>query len=412
MIRSFSDYKEQIRQVLQDSVTKHMRSDVPVGAFLSSGIDSSAIVALAKESHPALQTFTVGFEREGFSEIEIAKDTADRLGVANHHKLITAQEFVRELPSIIWHMDDPVADPAAVPLYFVAKEARKHVTVVLSGEGADELFSGYTIYREPLALGWFNYMPKLLKSMVGHVAGHFPVGLKGRDYLLRGTTPLQERYIGNAKILDEAEKQKLLTNYLKNHTYTDVTKPYYRDIFQYDTTSKMQYIDLNTWLPGDILVKADRMTMAHSLELRVPFLDKEVFKVAREVPTKYKISHKTTKYVLREAMKGIVPESVLYRKKLGFPVPIRHWLRNELYEWAKKTIEGSSTEHIFNKKEAMMLLDAHASGKADNSRKLWVLICFMLWHAMYIEKSITPYRKLQAAEEFIGQEENQTQMNR
>ena len=358
-----SHYANKTKKVLLDSVEKHMRSDVPVGAFLSSGIDSTSIVALAKQHNTNLKTFTVGFEQQGFSEIDIAKDTAEKLQVENIHKLITPEEFIKELPAIIWHMDDPVADPAAVPLYFVAKEASKHVKVVLSGEGADELFGGYNIYREPLALNWFNYMPSSMKSLLHKVALGLPEGIKGKSYFIRGTTPLSERYIGNANILSELEKQHLLTMYDANNPFIKVTRNLFDEASLFDDSLKMQYIDLHTWLPGDILVKADRMTMAHSIELRVPFLDKEVFTVASEIPTYAKISHGTTKYVLREAMKEFIPESVLHRKKLGFPVPIRHWLKDELYDFARNLLVTSPTDYLFKKEETIKLLDEHVQGK-------------------------------------------------
>lgn len=241
---------------------------------------------------------------------------------------------MNELPNIIRNLDDPVADPAAVPLYFLAQEASKHVKVVLSGEGADELFGGYNIYREPLALRGFSFLPEFLKKILNRMALRLPDNMKGKSYLLRGTTPLSERYIGNAKIFSEAEKQQLLLYYQTGITYTTITKSLFQEAMAYDDSLKMQYIDIHTWLPGDILVKADRMALAHSLELRVPFLDKAVFEVAKEIPTSAKIRKGTTKYVLREAVKDIVPNNILHRKKLGFPVPIRHRLRNELYEWS------------------------------------------------------------------------------
>ncbi len=382
--KSFSEYASKTRKVLEDSVAKHMRSDVPVGAFLSGGIDSTTIVALAKNYNPKLKTFTVGFDAEGYNEIDIAKETAEKLGVENIGKLVTADEFINELGNIVWHMDDPVADPAAVPLYFVAKEASKHVKVVLSGEGADELFGGYNIYREPDALRWINRLPNSIKVWLKRIALQVPNGVKGRSYILRGTTPMEDRYIGNAFIFSEEEKYHLLTNYQVATSFKDITKELYNEARFYHDASKMQYIDLHTWLPGDILVKADRMTMAHSLELRVPFLDKEVFEIARQIPDQMKIAHGTTKYVLREAVKGLVPDSVLYRKKLGFPVPIRQWLRNELYDWAKNVITSSSTiELIFNRVEILSLLEEHALKKKDNSRKLWTILTFMIWYSIY-----------------------------
>ncbi|MBM7646064.1 asparagine synthase (glutamine-hydrolyzing) [Scopulibacillus daqui] len=387
--QTLDEVKEKIRNVLRDSVKIHMRSDVPVGAFLSSGIDSTSIVALAKEFHPAIKTFTVGFERQGYSEIDIAKDSAEKLGVENIHTVITPEAFVNELPKIIWHMDDPVADPAAIPLYFVAKEASKHVKVVLSGEGADELFGGYNIYREPLALNWFNKIPSPGKSAIKAIAQMLPDDVKGKSYFMRGCTPIQKRYIGNAFMFDEDEKKFVLKTHQDTRHFTDITSPIYQRAASYQDVEKMQYVDMHTWLRGDILVKADRMTMAHSLELRVPFLDKEVFNVASSIPASLKTAEKTTKFALREAMRGIVPDSILYRKKLGFPVPIRVWLKNELYDWAKNIIRDSQTEEFINKSYVLKLLEDHKNGKRDNSRKIWTVLVFMIWHQIYIEKSIT-----------------------
>lgn len=382
----FSIMVNQTRKVLEDSVEKHMRSDVPVGAFLSSGIDSTTMVALAKKHNPYLKTFTAGFEVEGYSEIDIAKESAEKLEVENFHKVITPEEFIKELKNIIWHMDDPVADPAAIPLYFIAKEASKHVKVVLSGEGADELFGGYNIYREPLSLKGINGLPNWLKVGLNKGAGILPDGVKGKNYLYRGTTPLEDRYIGNAFIFSESEKKQILTEYIPNQTYTEITRNLFKEAISYGESSKMQYIDMHTWLPGDILVKADRMSMAHSLELRVPFLDKEVFEIAREIPDHMKIANGTTKFILREAVKDLIPDFILHRKKLGFPVPIRQWLRNELYDWAKETINTSSTVGtIFNKSEINSLLEEHATMKKDNSRKLWTVLTFMIWYSIYEE---------------------------
>jgi asparagine synthase (glutamine-hydrolysing) len=377
-----------IRDVLRESVKIHMRSDVPVGAFLSSGIDSTSIVALAKEFHPGILTFTVGFESEGYNEIDIAKDTAEKLGVENIHTVVTPEDFVKELPRIVWHMDDPVADPAAVPLYFVAKEAAKHVKVVLSGEGADELFGGYNIYREPLDLKWFKKVPDSVKKWMKAVAEKLPETMKGRSYIIRGCTPIEERYIGNAFIFDEEEKRLVMKHHRDDEAFTDVTRDLYREASDYSEVEKMQYVDLHTWLRGDILVKADRMTMAHSLELRVPFLDKEVFKVAAELAPELKTANQTTKFALREAMRGIVPDSILFRKKLGFPVPIRVWLRDTLYDWARNLIRDSQTDEWINKSYVYKLLDEHRAGYRDNSRKLWTVLVFMLWHQIYIEKTI------------------------
>ena len=292
---------------------------------------------------------------------------------------------MNELPKIVWHLDDPLADPAAVPLYFVAREARKHVKVVLSGEGADELFGGYNIYREPQDLAVFNKVPKNMKMLLKRLSEIVPEGVTGKSFIERGCTPMESRYIGNAKMFDEKEKEKLFKWYNPNLHYLDTTKPFYDQTKNYDPVDRMQYIDIHTWLRGDILLKADKMTMAHSLELRVPFLDKEVFKVASKVGTEFKTSNNTTKYILRKAAEGVVPEHVLTRKKLGFPVPIRHWLKNEMHDWVITIINESQTNHLLNKKVITNLLEDHCNGKADNSRKIWTVLTFMIWHQVFIE---------------------------
>lgn len=402
VLKSEADFAKEIRDVMFDSVKMHMRSDVPVGSFLSGGIDSSIIASIAKQFHPNIKTFSVGFERNGFSEIDVAKETADKLGVENISYVISPQEYMEELPKIMWHLDDPLADAACVPLYFVAREARKHVTVVLSGEGADELFGGYTIYREPLSLDVFNKIPSIGKSFLKAIAKMMPEGMKGKSFIERGVTPMEERYIGNAKIYSEAEKRELLTNYKKGMPFTDITKPLYQESKNYDPVDRMQYIDIHTWMRGDILLKADKMTMAHSLELRVPFLDKAVFDVASKIPTALKMANGTTKYILRKAAEGVVPDHVLTRKKLGFPVPIRHWLKDEMNEWAKTTIRESDTDHLINKQYVLRLLDEHCQGKADHSRKIWTVLMFMVWYSVYYEK------KYSFQEEFVNLKAMQT----
>ena len=377
---------KEIQDALIESVNVHMRNDVPIGAFLSGGIDSSFIVSLAKEVNPKMKTFSVGFENKGYSEIDVAKKTAHELDVENISYLISPEEFKKELPRIMWHMDDPLADPAAVPLYFLSREARKHVKVALSGEGADELFGGYNIYREPQSLQPFSYIPSPLKALLKVLANGIPDGVRGKSFIERGTTPLQKRYIGNANIFNEKEKEYLLVHYLSQAGNEKVTDILYSDSILYDDVTKMQYIDIQTWLKGDILLKADKMSMANSLEVRMPFLDKHVFNVASKLTSQQKIRDGQTKFLLREAAKGIVPKHVWNRKKLGFPVPIRHWLRNELYDWAIQLIHESQTDHLFNKEKVLTLLADHVMEKRDNSRKLWSIFTFMIWHQIYVEK--------------------------
>jgi asparagine synthase (glutamine-hydrolysing) len=382
---------DEITAVLEDSVAKHMRADVTVGAFLSGGIDSTAIAALAMRHNPRLITFTTGFEREGYSEVDVAVASAEAIGARHVTKVVSQAEFVAALPEIVWYLDEPVADPALVPLFFIAREARKHVKVVLSGEGADELFGGYTIYREPLSLRPFDYLPRPVRRSLGHASRPLPEGLRGKSLLHRGSLTLEERYYGNARSFSDAQLRAVLPGFRPEWTHTDVTAPVYAASDGADPVARMQHIDLFTWLRGDILVKADKMTMANSLELRVPFLDPEVFAVASRLPLEQKITRTTTKFALRRALEPIVPAHVLNRPKLGFPVPIRHWLQaGELQDWAYRTVATSAAGELIDLSAVTRMLDEHRSGVSDHSRRLWTVLIFMLWHAIFVEHSVTP----------------------
>lgn len=385
--KPFDYFVEKTREVLEDSIKLHRISDVPRGAFLSSGIDSSSIVSLLRK-HEDVQTFSVGFDIPGYSELEYAKRTSEFLGTKHYEITISSLRYLNELPRLIWHQDEPLADPSAIALYFVAEKAKQYVSVVLSGEGADEFFGGYNIYREPGALSIFSYLPNSARKWMGQMAHKLPQGLKGRNYLIRGSKTIEERYFGNAFIFDETTKQKVLKPFLDSHEAHpwNVTHPIFSRVAEYDDVTKMQYLDIHTWLCGNILMKADKMTMANSLELRVPFIDVKVFELAAKIPTKYKIANGTTKYVLREAMKKILPPEISTRRKLGFPVPIRHWLKHEFYPWAKDLIHDSQVEEWINKEFVLTLLDRHKEGKADHSRQLWTVLTFMLWHQVFIEQ--------------------------
>jgi asparagine synthase (glutamine-hydrolysing) len=394
--KPFADGGEQARYdeitaVLEDSVAKHMRADVTVGAFLSGGIDSTAIAALAMRHNPRLITFTTGFEREGFSEVDVAVASAEAIGARHVTKVVNQAEFVAALPEIVWYLDEPVADPALVPLFFIAREARKHVKVVLSGEGADELFGGYTIYREPLSLKPFDYLPRPVRRSLGKASKPLPERMRGKSLLHRGSLTLEERYYGNARSFSDEQLRAVLPGFREDWTHTDVTAPVYATSDGWDPVARMQHIDLFTWLRGDILVKADKMTMANSLELRVPFLDPEVFAVASRLPLEQKITRATTKFALRRALEPIVPAHVLNRPKLGFPVPIRHWLRaGELVDWAYAMVSASQTGDLVDAAAVRKMLDEHRSGTSDHSRRLWTVLIFMLWHAIFVEHSVTP----------------------
>lgn len=375
---------KEISDVLHDSVKAHMRADVTVGSFLSGGVDSSIIVALARQLSPKLKTFSVGFEREGFNEIEVAQETAAKLDVENFSRIITPADFINEFDDYIWNLDDPLADPAAVAQYFLAQVAGEHCTVALSGEGADELFGGYPIYHEPISLATFEKIPRGLNKFIHSVATKLPRNMKGRGFLLRGSTPLEERFVGNAKIFTEAEKQPFLKTFNPNQHYMQVTNPFYQRSVALDPTTRMQDLDMHTWLVDDLLHNADRTTMASSIELRAPFVDKEVFRVAAQIPTSLKFKNNTTKYLLRKAAEDFVPEHVLYREKLGFPVPIRFWLQNELYDWAKQIITEANTDEFIHKTYVLEMLENHRKGEEDYSRKLWTFITFIRWYDCHV----------------------------
>ncbi|MEI3611667.1 asparagine synthase (glutamine-hydrolyzing) [Pseudogracilibacillus sp. SO30301A] len=376
----------EIRNVMLEKVKAYMKNENKrIGNFLSGGIDSTLIVSLAKQIKQDIKTFSVGFEQEGFSEVGLAQETATKLEVENISTIITPEQYVDKIPEIIWQLDDPLADPSCVPLYFVAKEASKHVDIVLSGEGADELFGGYNIYREPTSLKIFDYIPKQIRRALRQYAQHLPKHVRGKSFIIRGTTPLNERYIGNAKMFEEEEKQHFLHYFDENVSYKQITGQLFEHVKDEPLVSQMQYIDINTWLCGDILLKAEKLSQANGIEIRMPFMDKEVFELASKIPVELKVTNLTTKYILREASRGIVPDHVLHRKKLGFPVPIRHWLKRELNGWAKQVIAESEVEEYINKSYVNNLLDTHCKGNADYSRKIWTFLIFMVWHQVFIE---------------------------
>ena len=384
----------QILAVMRDSVAVHLRSDAPLGAFLSGGIDSAAICALAAEHRPDLLTFTVGFEREGYSEIDRAQETAAALGVKNIPYVIGADEFFTHLPRIIWHLDDPMADAAAVPLWFVAREASKHVKVVLSGEGSDELFGGYAIYHQPGLVRAGERLPGMARLPLQRAAAMMPPGVKGKGFLERTSTPLRQRYIGNAHVFTGGQVDLVARGKgtLASSAYS-VTDPIYDQAAaaDLDDTSTMQLVDINTWLHGDILVKADRMTMAHSLELRVPFLDREVMAVASRLAREEKIAAGTTKLALRQAMGAVLPQAAAERAKLGFPVPIGFWLKGEMYGYAEQLLSEARTGQWIERQAALSLLQRFRAGEPDVSwRHIWVLVVFSLWHQIYVERVYDP----------------------
>ena len=382
---SFDEKEKRLRKAVEKSVEAHLLSDVPVGSFLSSGIDSAIVTAVASKLSPGIKAFTVAFGVKEYSEIDNAAEIAKHLDV-EHIKLVAGlDEFLKAYDKVMYHLDSPMADPSVVAIYLICEEASKHVKTILSGEGSDEFFGGYKLYRSSISADKIYALPAPLRGMLGILAKLLPENVKGKQLLIRGTTPLEKRYVGNAFIFDEKNKAKVYRKYNPDLHFTDRTKDIYVGTENLSSVSKMQHCDLNTWLKSDILVKGDRLSMAHSLEARVPFLDKEVFEAARILCDDDKLRDGTTKYILRHAFRDIVNEETVMRPKLGYPVPIRVWLKNELYDWAKNIILSPYADEYINKAEAMKLLDAHRAGKADYYRQIWLITTFITWYRIYVE---------------------------
>ena len=376
---------DMIDKVFENSVNAHKIADVEVGCFLSSGVDSSYVSTYFADQ----KTFTVGFDfGEKYNEISWAQELSRKIGVEHHTHLISSEEFWDAVPTVQYHMDQPLADPSCIALYFVSRLASEYVKVVLSGEGADELFGGYTCYNDPRVFRMYQkIVPHFLRRAIRAICRKLP-DIKGRDYLIRACDPLEDRYIGNAFMYDLREKKEILKDpSIATAPQTHAKKYYYRCRKQDDVT-KMQYLDMNMWMVGDILLKADRMSMANSLELRVPFLDKEVFKVASSLPTELRVNKQNTKYAMRKAAVRHLPEATAEKEKLGFPVPTRVWLRDEkYYNVVKRKFQGKTAQKFFNTEALIHWLDEHFSGKEDNSRRVWTVYVFLVWYDIYFDEN-------------------------
>ena len=379
-------YSDLTDAAVRESVAAHKIADVEVGSFLSSGIDSSYIAEAANVD----KTFTVGFnspDGDRYNEISFAKEFADTIKVENISKVITPEEYWSNFPKIQYHMDEPLADPAAIALYFVSQLASKYVKVVMSGEGADELFGGYRIYQEPITLTAYDKVPFCIRRIISKICAVLPQK-HGINYLVRRGKTIEERFIGNANIFSVKERNDIL----KSETAKKAVEPkvlcdrFYSEVADKDDITKMQYLDINMWLMGDILLKADKTSMANSLELRVPFLDKKVMELAETIPLSSRVNTKTTKLALRKAAEKTLPRKTATKDKLGFPVPIRVWLtEDEYYNTVKAAFTSPAAEKYFNTEKLVALLDLHKSGKADLSRKIWTVYTFLVWHNQFLE---------------------------
>ena len=372
-----------IEEVVHDTVDAHMIADVEVGSLLSSGVDSSYVVS----EFPGEKTFTVGFldKDSPYNEIKYAESLVDELGKKNYSQNINSDDYFDSIESVMYYMDEPLADPSCIALYFVDQVAAEQIKVVLSGEGADEFFGGYNIYHEPISLKGYQHLPKFLRKFNAKVASIMP-NVKGKNFFIRGSKTVEERFIGNANMFSTEEREKLLKSKLTHISPSEIVSTTYDKVKDLNDIAKMQYIDINFWLQGDILLKADKMSMAHCLESRVPFLDIDVFNYAKTIPINYRCDKEATKKAFRIAAKKHIPEATANKKKLGFPVPIRVWLKEDkYYDKVLETLTSEVAQKYFDTDLLKSLMENHKNGKADNSRKIWTVYVFLVWHKVYFE---------------------------
>ena len=380
--KTLEEWEDIIADTFRDSTEVHGIADVEVGCFLSSGMDSSyAVKEMAKGNR--VKTFSVGFAEEKYSELKYAEEYAHTIGVDIFTKKITADEYFDAVPTVQYFMDEPLPNPSAIALYFLTKTAAEQVKVVLSGEGADELFGGYYYYQDPLALQEYQKLPKALSKGLAKIAQHLPEGTHGKRYLVRGAQTIDEYYIRNNYNFNWRERSQYLNPDIPAPDPAVFTKPFFDACQGEDDITRMQYVDMKTWLVQDILVKADRMSMANSLELRVPFLDREMLEVALSIPSRYRVSKDLTKIALRGAAAKQLPEKNAKMKKMGFPVPLNDWLKlDKYYNLVAEKFQSDTAAKFFNRDAILRLLSDHRAGK-HNMKRIWTIYCFLLWYEAY-----------------------------
>lgn len=384
--KSMGYFVDQIEKSARDSVLAHKISDVEVGSFLSSGVDSSYITRELARVNP-VRTYTIGFDNPLYNEAADVAPFAREIGVENYVKTISAKEYFSTAGKVQYHLDEPLANPSANLLYFLSQFAARDVKVALSGEGADEMFGGYNIYQEPLALKHYQKIPLILRRAFVKIIARLP-DFTGKNFIIRGSKSVEERYIGNSNIFSVQEREALLQKTYPRVLPQHYTKSWYDDAKNLDDISKMQYLDINVWMVQEILQKADKMSMAHSLELRVPFLDIEVFKLARRLPQEYKVSSKNTKLSLRAAAARNINKTSAERKKLAFPLPLVEWLRQDEYcALLKQYFTNAAARAYFHTETLLELLNEHKNANKNNARKLWTVFTFLIWHEQFFQNN-------------------------
>lgn len=379
--KSYEEMKKELESVLEDSIHYHeSTSDVEVGAYLSGGVDSSYVVSVAKPD----KTFSVGFSYEGFDETDYASDLSKLLGIENYRQKISPEDFFEALPKVQWHTDEPHANLSTVPLYFLSDLTSKKVKVCLSGEGSDEMFSGYNEYNDPILLKIYLKFPLFFRKFIRHICKHLP-HFPGRNTLILYGLPFNKRYIGHGTFMESEEANKILADSLKNsESIEDILEPVYKKVKDCDEVTKKMFIDFHFWLPEDILLKADKMSMAHSIELRTPLMDIDVFQYAKTIPNKYLLKKGETKYLFRDISKDKIPQEWARRRKCGFPVPFSKWIREEkFYKEVRMHFEKDYVKNFFDQEYILKLLDNHFTCKENNGRKIYNIYCFLIWYQVY-----------------------------
>lgn len=371
---------KEIAVAVEDSVKRNFDTDVPMGSLLSSGVDSSYIVSIAKPK----KTFTVGYDNQKYNESTYAKDLADKLGIENITQVVSKDEYLKNFSKLMYHMDEPLADPSTIALYSVTELASKHVKILTSGEGADELFGGYNTYQEEVNQSWYMKIPFPLRRLASMIAGLFPE-VRGFNFIWRRGQKLENYNIGLGRIFRDEESMKIVK--CKNQIHTrDIVKPFYEEYKNNSTMIQRQMIDYYFWLVRDFLHGVDRITKMFGIEGRTPFLDKEVYEAAKKLAPNTKVDKLTTKIALRKAAETVIPNESYKKKKLGFPVPLREWVReDELYNEIKEKFNSDIAEKFFDVKRINKLLEDHKSGKKDCYKKVWTIYTFIVWYNEYFE---------------------------
>lgn len=385
------EWCEALRDKISEATRMRMISDVPLGAFLSGGVDSSAVVAFMAQTQSApVKTFSIGFKEEDFSETQYARQVAKQFGT-EHHEFIVEPDAVDMLPKLAWEYDEPFADSSAIPTYYVSKLAREHVTVILTGDGGDETFAGYRRYPWANDMHRYDVLPDYLKKFLfGMPSSLLPEGVRGKGMLRHLSCPPFERYAGINTYGESSYLKKLFSDDLKSHlrgefdkTYPDFSlmRHYYDHCNVDDYLTRIQYLDTKIYLAEDILTKVDRASMLCSLETRAPLLDHEVLELAARMPASLKIKGGETKYILKKALEPILPKNILYRKKMGFGVPLVHWFKSDLVDYASDVLLSTEARQrgFFNPEQVSQVLEVHKKRGRDLSSRIWSLLFFEHW---------------------------------